>query len=164
MVTSVFGMYYYYNSRLKKVYALNKPSKCGEFRTDLNTITWEELGKHDNKQDGIWVSFKRGVYDITKFVEKHPGGSSKILMAAGSSIEPFWEIFDNHNTHDIHLLLESMRIGNISKEDSHCNNEKSTNPYENEPTRHKVLKINGSKPFCAEPPSSILTDNFYTPK
>jgi hypothetical protein len=35
------------------------------------------------------VIYKHGVYDITQFVESHPGGN-KILLAAGSTIEPFW--------------------------------------------------------------------------
>jgi hypothetical protein len=35
------------------------------------------------------VIYKNGVYDITEFVQGHPGGN-KILLAAGSTIEPFW--------------------------------------------------------------------------
>lgn len=162
LATSILGLYYYIS--YKNIYALNKKFiSCGEFRVDLKTYNLEEVGKHDNKENHIWVTFKQGVYDITDFIEKHPGGSSKILMAAGSSIEPFWAIFANHNTQEIYELLESMRIGNISKEDAIFNIINDNDPYSKEPIRHKVLKINGEKPFCAEPPSSLLIESFITP-
>ncbi|XP_003695994.1 probable sulfite oxidase, mitochondrial isoform X2 [Apis florea] len=162
VATSILGLYYYIS--YKNIYALNKKFiACGEFRVDLKTYNLEEVGKHDNKENRIWVTFKQGVYDITDFIEKHPGGSSKILMAAGSSIEPFWAIFANHNTQEIYELLESMRIGNISKEDAIFNTINDNDPYSKEPIRHKVLKINGEKPFCAEPPPSLLIESFITP-
>lgn len=129
----------------------------------MRTFSAEEVGKHDNKESGIWISFKEGVYDITDFVEKHPGGPKKIMMAAGSSIEPFWNIFANHHQNDIYQLLESMRIGNLSTEDVSSDQDNSDDPYAKEPKRHKALKINGHKPFCAEPPAALLIESFITP-
>ncbi|XP_076241641.1 sulfite oxidase [Calliopsis andreniformis] len=163
ITTSILGIYYFYTFH-KDIRALEKKNiQCGEFRKDLKTYTLEEVSKHDNERDHVWVTFKQGVYDITDFIEKHPGGPSKIIMAAGSSIEPFWRIFANHNTSEIYGLLESMRIGNISKEDATSNNDNMDDPYAREPLRHKALKINGSKPFCAEPPASLLVESFITP-
>ncbi|XP_029044407.1 sulfite oxidase isoform X2 [Osmia bicornis bicornis] len=162
IATSLLGIYFYKTN--KEVHALTKKHvQSGEFKANLNTYSLEEVGKHDNKKDGIWVTYKQGVYDVTDFIEKHPGGPSKILMAAGSSIEPFWTIFANHNTTEIYELLESMRIGNISKEDAISNIANENDPYSNEPVRHKALKINGHKPFCAEPPPSLLIESFITP-
>lgn len=43
-----------------------------------------QVAKHKTKQDRIWVTYKDGVYDITDFVEGHPGGSARIMMAAGA--------------------------------------------------------------------------------
>ncbi len=37
--------------------------------------TREEVAKHRTPQDRVWVTFKDGVYDITDFVEMHPGGA-----------------------------------------------------------------------------------------
>ncbi|XP_071633165.1 sulfite oxidase, mitochondrial isoform X2 [Temnothorax longispinosus] len=129
----------------------------------MKTYTLEEVGKHDSKENRIWVTFGQGVYDITEFVDKHPGGPSKIMMAAGGTVDPFWTIFANHNTPEIHSLLESMRIGNISEEDAESNKSDLYDPYANEPARHKALIINGNKPFCAEPSSSLLVESFLTP-
>ncbi|XP_031843225.2 sulfite oxidase [Nomia melanderi] len=161
--TSILAVCCYYIFR-KETHALIKHNaQCGEFNPNLKTYTLEEVGKHDNKKNRVWVTFKQGVYDITDFIDKHPGGPSKIIMAAGSSIEPFWAIFSNHNTSEIYELLESMRIGNISKVDALANKTDENDPYSKEPQRHKALKVNGSKPFCAEPPSSLLVESFITP-
>lgn len=47
---------------------------------------------------GIWVTYKDGVYDVTKFVEQHPGGTARIMLAAGGAIDPFWAMYQQHNT------------------------------------------------------------------
>jgi sulfite oxidase len=44
----------------------------------------------------IWVSFRDGVYDITDFIKVHPGGSEKILLGAGSNLEPFFAFYPFH--------------------------------------------------------------------
>ncbi|XP_076631831.1 sulfite oxidase [Colletes latitarsis] len=163
IVASILCISYFYVHRKTDAPLEKTNVQCGEFRADLKTYTLEEVSKHDNKEARVWVTFKQGVYDITDFIEKHPGGPSKIIMAAGSSIEPFWEIFANHNVPEIYKLLESMRIGNISKKDSVSNKDNQNDPYAMEPTRHKALKINGHKPFCAEPPPSLLVESFITP-
>ncbi|RLU15184.1 hypothetical protein DMN91_012178 [Ooceraea biroi] len=165
IAASVLGISYYTFKYKQNVYALNAAQsiQCGQLRKDLSTYTLEEIGKHDRKENRIWVTFRQGVYDITEFVDKHPGGPSKILMAAGGSIDPFWSIFANHNTPEIYSLLESMRIGNISEEDARSNTSDSYDAYANEPTRHRALIVNGHKPFCAEPPSSMLAESFLTP-
>jgi len=42
----------------------------------------EEVKKH-NKYSDLWVVIHGKVYDITKFVEEHPGGSEVLLDVAG---------------------------------------------------------------------------------
>ncbi|XP_063982635.1 sulfite oxidase [Diachasmimorpha longicaudata] len=163
IVGASLGLYYLWSDS-RKVYALE--SGPGVRKDGLQNYTIEEIGKHDNEKDGIWVYYKDGVYDITKFVSQHPGGSGKIMMAAGASIEPFWLIFANHNVPEVHRLLESMRIGNVdmSEEEKSKKEEAMSDPYENEPRRHKALKVNGMKPFCAEPPAPMMVESFLTPQ
>lgn len=50
---------------------------------------------------GIWVTYKDGVYDVTKFVEQHPGGMARIMLAAGGAIDPFWAMYQQHNTDQV---------------------------------------------------------------
>lgn len=72
--------------------------------------TRAEVGKHKTPETGIWVTYKNGVYDITDFVKLHPGGN-KVLLAAGSSVDPFWAIYQQHNHAHVHETLEKYRIG-----------------------------------------------------
>lgn len=39
----------------------------------MPVYTSEEVAKHQDESSGIWISYKNGVYDITKFVQMHPG-------------------------------------------------------------------------------------------
>ncbi len=39
----------------------------------MPVYTSEEVAKHQDESTGIWISYKNGVYDITKFVQMHPG-------------------------------------------------------------------------------------------
>lgn len=112
--------------------------------------------------NGIWVTYGIGVYDITRFVPEHPG-SDKIMIGAGSSIDPFWHIYQQHNTPEILKLLETFRIGNLNAEDE-IGTADLSDPWSNEPKRHTLLKPTSMKPFNAEPPPALLTEHFLTPK
>ncbi len=72
--------------------------------------TIEEIRKHNSKQTRIWVTYKEGVYDITDFVDNHPGGEI-IMMAAGNAVDPFWNMYGVHKQPQILGVLESFRIG-----------------------------------------------------
>lgn len=130
-------------------------------RTDLPTYKQEDIQKHDTLEKGIWVTYGIGVYDITDFVPKHPG-SDKIMLGAGSAIDPFWHIYQQHNNKEILTLLESFRIGNLDKADEVSTDDMGS-PWANEPSRHPLLKAASEKPFNAEPPISLLAENFLTP-
>lgn len=84
------------------------------------------------------------------------------MLAAGSAIDPFWNIFQQHNTPEILELLESFRIGNIDEQND-VNTKDVFDPWSNEPKRHLILKPASKRPFNAEPPASILVDSFLTP-
>ncbi|XP_067144946.1 sulfite oxidase-like, partial [Centruroides vittatus] len=131
----------------------------GEEISNLPKYSAKEIAKHNTKEKNIWVSYKAGVYDITEFVDQHPGGD-KILLASGGPIEPFWELYGVHKQDEILELLETFRIGNLSQEDR---KELSNDVYANEPTRHPALKVCSNKPFNAETPLELLTEKFITP-
>lgn len=114
-------------------------------------------------KDRVWVTYKEGVYDITDFISKHPGGDN-IMLGAGASIEPFWEIYGIHKTDKILEMLEEMRIGNIDLKENEHALENMGDPYANDPVRHPILTPRSVKPFNAEPVLSLLVDSFNTPK
>lgn len=132
-----------------------------EVRKDLPTYTMDEVCKHD-AAPSIWVTYGIGVYDITRFVPEHPG-SDKVMLAAGNAIDPFWHVYQQHNTTEVLQLLESFRVGNLDASERVSTSDME-DPWSNEPKRHPVLKPASERPFNAEPPSHLLIDSYLTPK
>jgi sulfite oxidase len=128
----------------------------------------KDVEQHKSKEGGIWVTYKDGVYDITKFVPNHPGGRDKIMLAAGEDIEPFWNIYRQHfNSALPQELLKSMRIGNLHPDDVYkppAGAMKEGNPYKNDPSLSPVLKYLQRQPINAEAPGFLLVDSWITPK
>lgn len=61
---------------------------------------------------GYWLAYKDGVYDVSPFVENHPGGK-QILKTAGKALESCWKIFTIHQIDHVYETLEQYRIGNL---------------------------------------------------
>lgn len=139
---------------------------AGHVRPGLPNYSLEEVKKHKDKGSKIWVTYGDGVYDITDFVDQHPGGGDKIMLAAGGSLEPFWAVFAAHNTDEVRMMLEDLRIGNIDPADrakKQAENQKAEGPYANDPKRTPILKVNTNEPFNAETPTILLDNEFLTP-
>ena len=45
-------------------------------------FTWEEVSRHDKEGD-LWVVIDSYVYDVSSFVELHPGGKQVLKNACG---------------------------------------------------------------------------------
>lgn len=66
-------------------------------RDGFPIISKSEVAKHKSAEaGGVWVTYAGGVYDITEFIASHPGGASRINMAAGGALEPFWRLYALH--------------------------------------------------------------------
>ncbi|KAJ8945682.1 hypothetical protein NQ318_012401 [Aromia moschata] len=94
---------------------------------------------------------------------RRPPRGDQILLAAGSSVEPFWVLYGMHKTAQVLEILERYRIGNLRKEDVGQMSEDMSDPYSNDPIRHAALKPASKKPFNAECPLAILVQSFITP-
>jgi sulfite oxidase len=141
--------------------------ELGKRVENLPSFTFAEISKHKNKNESVWVTYQEGVYDVTDFVSKHPGGE-KILLGAGGPVDPYWRLYGQHLTlpHISHML-EEMRIGNIDPEEYM---EKSKNVSDDDPykidvsiNRHPGLVFISERPANAEVPPSLLCDSFLTP-
>ncbi|XP_068171400.1 sulfite oxidase, mitochondrial [Antennarius striatus] len=134
-----------------------------EKTSDLPIFSQEEVSSHRCLEDGVWVTYKGGVYDITEFVSIHPGGD-KILLAAGGDLEPFWALYAVHKQEHVLEMLSEYKVGELSAQDQKKQQSvQSSDPYSSDPTRHPVLRVNSLKPFNAEPPPELLADNYITP-
>lgn len=134
----------------------------GSYVQGLKDYTKIEISQHNSPEKGVWVIYKNGVYDITKFVSHHPGGDN-ILLGAGGNIEPFWNLYASHKKEKIFKLLEKFRIGNLDPKEEIEDDDNSLDPYFHDPKRLPIFSIRSSKPFNAEPPLKILADKFFTP-
>eukprot|EP00889_Picochlorum_renovo_P003723 jgi/Picre1/30753/NNA_006114.t1 len=133
---------------------------AGAHRPEMPTFSKEEVAKHKTKDTGIWVTYKDGVYDVTDWVDIHPGGASRLMLAAGGPIDPFWAMYAQHNTEQVQSILEEYRLGNLEGGGSVA----VGNPYENEPTdRHPSLVVRSTTPMNSETPMELLGESLVTP-
>ncbi|KAI1418673.1 cytochrome b5 [Hypoxylon sp. FL1857] len=56
------------------------------------TFTAKDVAEHKDEQNGMYIIVDNGVYDITNFLDEHPGGA-KILkrMAGKNATKQFWK-------------------------------------------------------------------------
>lgn len=132
----------------------------------------EEIAKHTTNEKGVWVTYNGEVYDITKFIQNHPGGRDKISLAAGKDIGPYWKMYPQHfNSEAPYDMLSKMKIGvlhddDVKKEEEAqaAVEEEEDDLFGREPDLSPVLNYHMKKPYNAESPSPLLTDNWITPK
>eukprot|EP00921_Rhytidocystis_pertsovi_P014674 GHVQ01023652.1.p1 GENE.GHVQ01023652.1~~GHVQ01023652.1.p1 ORF type:complete len:663 (+),score=65.64 GHVQ01023652.1:365-2353(+) len=146
------------------------PIGAQQKREWLPNYSLNDVASHAIGETGIWVYYKNGVYDITEFINKHPGGKERIILAAGGSLEPFWAMYTVHKHPQIYEMLEDLRIGNFEPTEEELEKMQQRteiadlqDPYRYEPMRHPALRVVSQKPFNAESPVALLADNFLTP-
>ena len=160
---SVFGIL----STLCMAPMIHSQLVMGEEDTKRKYISKSDIGKHDSLQNGVWVTFRGKVYDVTTFVKDHPGGQDKILLAAGGPLEPLWRLYPLHTTtskDDVENILKRYYIGDLDPtetEDEDTGDE--NNPWRHEPERHPALRAHGKFPFNAETPVSLIPEHYETP-
>ncbi|XP_015178323.1 PREDICTED: cytochrome b5-like [Polistes dominula] len=76
--------------------------------------TINEVAQH-NKETDLWLVMHDGVYDLTDFYKKHPGGEEVLINSAGTDCT---KCFDEigHSEEAI-LLKETFKIGVIKKDE-----------------------------------------------
>ena len=50
------------------------------------------------------MTYRDGVYDVTEFAAQHPGGMPRLMLAAGGAIDPFWAMYQQHNTDQVQCV------------------------------------------------------------
>ena len=125
--------------------------------------TYEEINKHNTLEKGIWTTYKNNVYDITNYIDIHPGGKDKILLAAGTSVEPYWQKYIQHvNPFILETIMTPMKIGEISDYNP-CKYNNIKDIYIDEPIRSNELYFHKIKPCNAEVNPETLIEKWITP-
>ena len=143
------------------------PATCLYYKNKPKKYTYQEISTHNSIKNGIWTTYKDKVYDITDFIDSHPGGKDKIMLAAGSSLETYWNYYKQHQKQEVYDILEYMKIGEI-KDYNPMKFKDLKDAYLEDPVRNPNLKIHSIKPFNAETPKEEIhinpltsTENWY---
>lgn len=145
-----------------------KDTRTAEYNTppprpDLPVYKLEDVAEH-NDESSLWFTFRGAVYDLTFFVNGHPGGTPRLLMAAGQDLEPYWEVYRQHFRGHVVAWMERHRIGSLSPEDAvKARDFKFGDMYETDPIRDPNLLGCTQKPWCGEPRIELLTRDYFTP-
>ena len=78
------------------------------------TLTRDEVAKHNTEED-IWTIIDHKVYDLTDFIDAHPGGSVVLAQVAGTDST---EAFYNLHRHEILQRYSSLCLGELEGEKS----------------------------------------------
>lgn len=89
--------------------SLKKSVSSPFMNTATNMISASEVKKH-NSADSAWIIVHGHVYDCTRFLKEHPGGTDSILINAGTDCT---EEFDAIHSDKAKKLLEEYRIGEV---------------------------------------------------
>jgi len=77
---------------------------------ELKKYSLKEISEHKDKKS-IWILIHDNVYDVTKFLEEHPGGEEVLLEQGGKdSTENFEDV--GHST-DARTLMKDFLIGEV---------------------------------------------------
>lgn len=75
--------------------------------------TWDEIAAHTDK-NSCWLAIDGGVYDVTSWLYKHPGGSKIIAHYSGQdATEPF-RAFHERSTGAVRKYLNAFHIGSVA--------------------------------------------------
>jgi len=75
-------------------------------------IQFEELKQH-NDTKSLWLAIHDQVYDVTPFIEEHPGGEEVLMeQAGGYATEAFEDV--GHST-DARELMKKYHIGMLAE-------------------------------------------------
>ncbi|XP_056631645.1 cytochrome b5-like [Diorhabda sublineata] len=84
--------------------------------TDIQYYTLEEIAKHDGEQDTrVWIIIRDIVYDVTEFLEQHPGGPEIIQTVAGKDATIEFE--DVRHSFLARRQMKKWKIGEVVAEE-----------------------------------------------
>jgi cytochrome b5 len=74
-------------------------------------VTYEQCSAHNSAKD-CWIVIAGKVYDVTEYLDEHPGGEDLILQLAGRDATLDFE--DAGHTKQARVLLERFFVGECS--------------------------------------------------
>uniref|UniRef100_A0A8C7CH80 Cytochrome b5 reductase 4 n=2 Tax=Oncorhynchus kisutch TaxID=8019 RepID=A0A8C7CH80_ONCKI len=130
-------------------------AKSGQDLTGLRgrliDVTGEELQKH-NTRDDCWTCIRGMVYNVSPYMDFHPGGEEELMKAAGIDGT---DLFDQvHRWVNYESMLKECLVGRMAVKASTALKAQSV-------IKDSITHLNGLAP--PPPPTSMLPPAFLTP-
>ncbi|XP_046407282.1 cytochrome b5 reductase 4 [Ischnura elegans] len=92
------------------------------------TVTLDELSRH-NKRDDAWIAIKGQVYNVTHYMDFHPGGHEELLRGVGMDATKLFN--EVHAWVNVESMLQKCLVGRLkaSKGDSRIQRSKESLSY-----------------------------------
>ncbi|KAL1934649.1 hypothetical protein VTP01DRAFT_6831 [Rhizomucor pusillus] len=74
--------------------------------------TLDEISKHNTRND-LWVIIHNKVYNVTEFIQEHPGGEEVLLDEAGKDATEAFE--DIGHSDEAREILEKYYVGELEE-------------------------------------------------
>jgi cytochrome b involved in lipid metabolism len=74
-----------------------------------------EVAKHKDPRGEVWIVLHDRVYNVTKFLDEHPGGEEILIECAGGDATEAFEDVD-HSSDAIEMMTDYL-IGELVQED-----------------------------------------------
>ena len=75
------------------------------------TYTLDEVSQHNSENDA-WIVINNFVYDITDFINEHPGGKDILLQFIGTDASEFFN--ELHQPSILEDYAENYKIGELN--------------------------------------------------
>ncbi|GAA0149557.1 oxidoreductase [Lithospermum erythrorhizon] len=89
----------------------NKELNASKKTKTLKIYSKEEVSLHNTRTD-CWLIIKDKVYDVTSYVEEHPGGDAILRHAGDDTTEGF---YGPQHGGGVFQLIEDFHIGDLEK-------------------------------------------------
>jgi len=81
---------------------------------ELKEFKVSEVASHKTADDGMYIIIDNNVFDVTGFVDEHPGGAKILKRVAGKDAsKQFWKY---HNEGVLKKFTPRLQIGTIKEE------------------------------------------------
>lgn len=98
----------------------NKDPLGVQSKGGLRPITMSEIKKH-NTENSLWTVLNGNVYDLTMYLDYHPGGAKKLMMGAGKdctflfSKQLYFNVDKYHPWVNHNMLIGKLQIGYLAQ-------------------------------------------------
>ncbi len=114
--------YYQENSSYLKKNNQNKLQPTTSFNQKIQNqtviLTLDEVAKHNSPND-CWLIINNNVYEVTNYINNHPGGAKRIISFCGQDATTAFATKGNKNkphSSSANQILESFKIGFLNQQ------------------------------------------------